>query len=221
MNAKGMTPAAGSKARKLILQMVIGMLVGASVTFAALNGLERTSIDLDNPARIAGLATGLVFALIGLVVLLGLLAPKAGSHLLNVEDADELREQRGPLAYAALVMLLGGFGLIILALATVAGASGLLSPKAALIGAGLCFAGTGLLGFQSRSKNDELMRSLSAESCVLTVYWLLFIGALWGSLAHLGYADWISPLGFLAGLVIVQLITSFWVVGRRGLLKPR
>ena len=90
-------PVGASKVRKLAMQMVAGAAVGASVTFGLLTFVGKSRFDLDDPSRVIALVTGLVFALTGLVVGLGVMAPKSGAHLLNVEDAEELREQRGPL----------------------------------------------------------------------------------------------------------------------------
>jgi hypothetical protein len=221
MNAIPTTPAKKSPVRKLVMQLVIGALTGAAVTFAVLSGLEGSGVDLGDSARMGALLTGLILAVIGLFVGLGIMAPKAGSRILNVEDADEIREQRTQLGLGSLVMLLGGLGLMALAVARVDGEPGLLSAQAALIFTAICFVTTAALAYMSRSGSDELMRSLSAEAAVLTVYALLVIAGVWATLAHLGYADWITPLGFLAGLTMIQLLAVFWVVGRRGLLKPR
>ena len=58
----------------------------------------KSRFDLDDPARLIALAVGLVFALIGPVRRrLAWWRPEPGAHLLNVEDEDELREQRGQL----------------------------------------------------------------------------------------------------------------------------
>jgi len=53
----------------------------------------------------------------------------------------------------------------------------------------------------------------------MNLSFLLFGG--WAALAHLGYAQWITPLGLLSGLALVQLAAIFWVVGERGMLMPR
>ena len=47
------------------------------------------------------------------------------------------------------------------------------------------------------------------------------LALIWGSLAYLGFAPWISPLGALAGIFAVQLFAVFAVCGKRGLLAPR
>ena len=56
-----------STRRKTIVQMVVGALVGGTVTFGVLTAVGRSGFDLDDPARVLALATGIVFALIGLV----------------------------------------------------------------------------------------------------------------------------------------------------------
>ncbi|WP_118856808.1 hypothetical protein [Sphingomonas mesophila] len=208
------------KTRKLILQTVIGAIAGASATLAALFALDGR-IDIDDPSRMLALITGLVLMVIGLFVGFGLAAPKLGSQLLNVEDADELHEQRRPLSLAALILLFAGAGLMALAMAATGDEPGVLSPRSALILVAIAFAGTVIVAVMSRRSNDELMRSLSAQACVLTLYALLIVGTVWATLAHLGFVGWITPLGFLAGLTALQLLAGFVVVGRSGLMTPR
>ena len=126
-----------SKTRKLVLQLVTGALTGGLVTYGALTALGEGGFDIDNPERVVGLLTGLIFALVGAMVGLGLVAPRLGSQLLNVEDAEELREQSRPLRTGALAMLFGGLGLIALAIAAAAGEPGVLSIETGVVVAGL------------------------------------------------------------------------------------
>ena len=46
--------------------------------------------DFDDPARLAAAATGIIYALMGLSVGFGTIAPGTGAQFLNVEDADEI-----------------------------------------------------------------------------------------------------------------------------------
>jgi len=214
-------PAGGSKTRKTLIRMGIGAIAGASVTYALLAMVEKSGFDMDDPARLSALAAGIVFALMGLIVGLGTLAPRSGAYLLNVEDSDELREQRRPLSRGSLIMLLIGGAMIALALAAVGGAAGMLTREAAAIAVGVAFVGVAGLSIAGKGENDELFKAVGTEASAGAMYAVLAIFGLWAALAHLGYLAWIEPLGLLAVLLAVQLGAAFWVSARRGLLRPR
>ena len=214
-------PLGASKIRKMALQMVAGAIVGAAVTFAVLTFVGKSRFDLGDPARVIALCVGLVFALIGLCVALGVLAPKPGAHLLNVEDEEELREQRGQLGRAALVMLALGGAVLVLSLARVGGSPGLFSTQVAAMAAAACVVVAGVVGFAGRNDQDELMRSVSREAMTWAMYALTLLLGFWGAAAHLGFARWIGPLGLINALLIVQLVAIFAVSAKRGLLRPR
>ncbi len=210
----------GPKTRKLILQLVTGAVVGAAVTYFFLQNASSAA-DLEDPARLTAVAAGIIYILMGAIVAIGAIAPGAGAKFLNVEDAAEIVEERGKLAPSAIVCILLGAMLIALALTPSGDLPGALSRDAAAWVAAGCFAALVVASLWMRGKIDEFNRSLGTESAALALYLssLLFGG--WGALAHLGYVEWIAPLGLLAGFALLQLAAMFWVVGRRGLLMPR
>ena len=220
-SSRAAAPVGASKVRKVAMQMVVGAAVGASVTFGLLTFVGKSRFDLDDPSRVIALATGLVFALTGLVLGLGVLAPRSGAHLLNVEDAEELREQRGPLWRAALVMVLLGATVLALALGRIDGSAGLFSSATAVVVAATCFTGVVIVSIAGRNDHDELMHSVSRESMTVAMYVLTALIGVWAAAAHLGYADWITPLDMISALLIVQLGSIIIVSAKRGLLRPR
>ncbi len=220
-NPLAAAPTSGAKTRKTLIRMAIGAIAGASVTYALLAIVDRSGFDMDDPARLAALGAGIVFALMGLMVGLGTLAPRSGAHLLNVEDADELREQRRPLSRGSVVMLLIGGAMIALALAAVGGEAGILTREAAAIAVVVAVVGVAGLSIAGRGENDELVQAVGTEAAAGAMYAVLTLFGLWAALAHLGYVAWIEPLGLLAALLDIQLGAAFWVSGRRGLLRPR
>ena len=220
-NPLAAAPTSGAKTRKTLIRMAIGAIAGASVTYALLAIVDRSGFDMDDPARLAALGAGIVFALMGLMVGLGTLAPRSGAHLLNVEDADELREQRRPLSRGSVVMLLIGAAMIALALAAVGGEAGILTREAAAIAVVVAVVGVAGLSIAGRGENDELVQAVGTEAAAGAMYAVLTLFGLWAALAHLGYVAWIEPLGLLAALLAIQLGAAFWVSGRRGLLRPR
>lgn len=205
----------GTKTRKLVLQAAFGALVGAAVTYLFFE-LGEGAVDLDDPVRVTAAASGIVYALIGLFVAVGALVPGAGAKFLNVEDADELVEERAKIGPGALGCLLMGLLLIVLALMP-----GGLSRDAAAGVSAVCFAGLAAIHFWMRGRVDEFNQSLSREASALAMHCsLVFLGG-WAALAHLGYVEWIAPLGLLTAFAILELGAIFWVVGKRGLLVPR
>ena len=209
-----------SKTRKLIVQLLGGAVVGALVTFFFLKTGGKAA-DFDDPARLAAVAAGIIYMLMGGIVAIGATAPGAGAKFLNVEDAAEIVEERGKLWPSALVCILVGVMLLALALTPGGDLPGVLSRDEAATVAAAAFAGLVVASLWMRGRIDEFNRSLGTESAALALYlaFLLFGG--WGALSHLGYVEWVAPLGVLAGFTLLQLAAMFWVVGRRGLLMPR
>ena len=217
MSQPSITAPTGSKTRKLIMQMVVGAIAGASVTYLALGAIEGSGFDLDDPSRVGALLIAIVFLLMGVFVGAGVLVPGLGARILNVEDAEELREQRRLLADSAIGCVL--IGVFLLALAA-AGGDGMSRTTIAVV-AGLCLAGILVTSVRSMSGIDELMRRISTESSALALYAIVVLVGGWAALAHLGFTPWIEPLALIATFALVELAAIFWVCGKRGLLKER
>lgn len=214
-------PARESKTGKLVLQLVSGALIGGFVTFGFLTGIGEGGFDKDDPSRAVGLIAGLIFILMGGLVGLGTIAPKAGAFFLNVEDPDELREQTRTLLQGALTFLLAGVALLALSLASIGGSPGSISVPVATATVGICFAGLVIMTLLSRDQSDELMKQVGLEASALALYASIALFGSWAALAHLGYVAWIEPLGMISGLLLISLGAIFWVSARKGLLRPR
>ena len=173
--------------------------------------------DLDRSREIAMLVAVLYF-ITSLSVLVGAASPSFGSHFLNVEDADELREQRAMLCYSASGMFALGIALVLAALARPIGP----------VPAGVAIAGFAammvLAAFTSARQMglmDELMKAVSTETAAMTFYLLFLVGGTW---TLLGHVEWIAPpkpLDWLTMFAVLMLIASFWVTGKRGMLNRR
>lgn len=213
------TPQTRSKpGRFLLLQAAIGAVVGGGTTLAVLALIEGRVEVFDDPQRLVALMTGLVLAVMALLVGFGAAAPGPGSKLLNVEDSGELRERRSELGIGAILVALAAAILLVLSLTAVGGSGGLLPASVAIVIAGVCFATLGIVGFLTRNQSDEMERDLSIKSGALAFNLSFLVFGGWGILSYLGYAPWIGPLGLLAGLLVVYLVAIGWVVHRRGLL---
>lgn len=207
-------------AQKLIVQTLTGAAFGAAGTFLFLKFGGKVA-DFDDPSRLAAAATGIIYTLMGLFVGLGALAPGAGAKFLNVEDADEILAERKSIGPGAIGALLIGLLLIALALTPGGDRPGALSPDTAIVVAAACLAGLLGVGWWVRGKVDEFNRQIGIESSAIAMNASLLLFGGWAALAHVGYVQWITPLGLLAGFALLELGAIFWVVGKRGMLVPR
>jgi hypothetical protein len=218
MTSQSLTP---PKLRRLIAQLVIGALVGGVTSFLAFTNLKHAGIDIDDPSRVLALGVGLVFAIMGLFVGLGVAAPSAGSKLLNVEDSEELHEQGAQLKYGALIYLLAGVALLVLGMGAPIGQSGLIQPEIAGAIAGLCFLAGAWASYSSRKLTDEMMLQVGREASTLALYLAIILAAGWAVVAQFRPVAVLSPLSLLAGLLGLSLVSVMIVAARRGLLRPR
>lgn len=204
--------------KKLLIPALIGGVVGYGAAASALQFIDSDSIGgLGKSASIATLV-GVLYVVIGLAVGLGTVSPQLGARFLNVEDADELREQKKVLTSSGAGMVLWGVALVALAFAA---PDGPLSQAAALaLGAGGLVIGT-VLSIPSYRLSDELMRAVSLEAGALSYGLVLLVAGGWAMFAHLGYASLFAPLDLLTLFYVLVLLASFIATGRRGMLTPR
>jgi hypothetical protein len=201
--------------RTMVLRMLAGAVVGAAAMGLFLAFVGDPLLEMDDPAVALASITGVIYLTTALMVWFGLAVPRVGARFLNVEDAEELREERGKLGTAVFVMLLTGAFLLILALADRIG------REASLIASLACLAGIAVGAWLSARRYDELMRRLGLEAASLTLQLAMLLFGAWAALAQLGYIEWLTPLATVSALAVLQLASSFIVVGRHGMLMPR
>ena len=201
--------------RTMLMRMLAGAVVGAAGMGLFLAFVGDPFLDMEDPATVLASVTGVIYLLTGLMVWLGLAVPRLGSRFLNVEDAEEIREEGGKLKPAVAVMILTGAFLLVLALSDAIG------RELSLVAALACLAGIAIGAWIAARRYDELMKRLGLEASALTLHLVMLLLGAWATLAQLGYADWLSPLAAVSALAILQLLASFIVVGRHGMLMPR
>jgi hypothetical protein len=207
-----------SKWRKSGISGLVGALVGAAAMIGLIELYESGALgDLGASGMIA-CVTGAVYVLLGIQVGLGVALPALGRRFLNVEDAEEIREQRSTLAYATAVMIAWGGALMVVALA---GPGGIVAPAMGLMAALGLVAVSVLLTALVWRHMDELMRGMSRECGNISFYLLLLVGGMWAMLAHLGFAAGPAPLDWLTMFTALTLLASFIAVGMRGMLRQR
>jgi hypothetical protein len=204
--------------RKLLIPALIGGVVGYAASMAMLRYIDSDAVGgLSASATIAALV-GVLYAVIGIGIAVGTASPGLGARFLNVEDADELREQKKMLLWSGAAMLLWGVALLALALAA---PDGPVPQSAALaVGGGGLVVGIALSVMVYRI-SDELMLAVNLEAGALSYALLSLVVGLWAALAHLGYAAAPQPLDLLTLFYVLVLAASFIAVGRRGMLTVR
>lgn len=204
-----------NKTRKLIFQLVSGGIVGGLASYFGLGVLDA---DEMSPDQIIVGGVGLIYSLMGLIVGFGLMAPKLGSNMLNVEDADEIREQRRILTGSMICMVAFGGALIGLALA---GPGETISP---MIGFGGLLAALALLiviSIRDWKYYDEMLWDVSRDAGNLAFCGIGGVLLLWASAAWLGLATAPTPLTLVALVSGGFLLSIFVASARKGLLRPR
>lgn len=201
--------------RRLALPVIAGAAGGflASMAFLHLTDFPETG-GLGASREIGGLV-GLVYVLCALAVGLGTASPKIGARILNVENAEELREQRLLLSLSAIGMLALGTALVLLALAAPIGP---LNAAVSASASGLLIVCAIVIGLRSLRLNDEMQRALSRDASATAFNLLFLIGGCWSILAHTGFADAPEPLDWLTMFAVFMLAGAFWQGARRGLM---
>lgn len=217
-----MSEAKQERKNKTLKKIVIPGFVGAVVGFLAAHfilgmGDGIGESGLSNSASIA-ILTGAFYVIMGVFVGGGTLVPGAGAKLLNVEDADELREQRSMLLLSSYALALWGAALIVLALS---GDDALFASTPALMIAAALYALGIYVAARSYAHCDELMTAVNREAAMWAYGLVLtFLGG-WSAIAHAGYLPGPQPLDVLSSFYSMVLIATFIAAGRRGMLKVR
>lgn len=197
-------------------------LAGGLTGFAMALTVGRSFEDGGALAAIAhaesALLVAALYVLMGLFVILGSSSPKIGAAILNVEDADEVREQAPVFLPSALGCLLIGLALAALALG---GEGGMLAPAVAAAVAASALALATVISLAATRRSDELMRALFRESGSASFYLLSIILICWAAAAHLTFLRAPTAIELLTLIFAAPLAASFWVIGRRGMLRPR
>lgn len=204
-----------NKNHKIILQLVVGAAVGALVGYFGASLLKGASLAGD---QVAVVAIGAMYLVMGAFCGFGVLFPKVGSNLLNVEDEEDLREQRRILTGSAISTVALGAALAALALA---GPGQMLSRGTGL---GALLAALLLLvtiSVRDWHLYDELMMGISRDAGNFAFCGIGTTLLIWASAAWLGMAAAPTPLALVAIISGGFLFAVFVAAARRGMLIPR
>lgn len=204
--------------KKTIFALILGGMAGFCGALVFLELGDRGTLGQLGPSEeIAGLV-GMLYALTGLAIATGLIAPEAGAKFLNVEDAEEIREQRAMLICSTVVMIVLGAVLILAALAA---PGGIVAPHMVALAFLAAVAITIALSIWSWRYQDELMRSIGRQTGQTAFHLIALVGGSWALMGHLGYVAAPAPLDWLTMIWASMLCAAFGVVAKHGMLKMR
>ncbi|WP_340587117.1 hypothetical protein [Erythrobacter alti] len=204
--------------KKTVFAMLLGGVVGFLGSFGLMQLADSGALgSLDASREIAALV-GMLYVVTAAAIGFGLMSPTAGAKFLNVEDPEELREQKGMLGNSALGMATAGVALMVLAIAAPAGPIG---QGAALAVFAVLMLVAVITSIASMKKQDELMKAVGSEAGAMTYYLLLLVGGTWSLLAHLGFIAGPQPLDWLTMFWALMLLGAFIVTAKRGMLTMR
>jgi hypothetical protein len=202
--------------RRTVFRLASGAVVGFFAAKAMTSWIDGPAIGGLEASAVIAAAIGLVYGLMGVSILAGSAMPRAGAAFLNVEDADEIREQKRMFLLSGASSLLWGAALVVLALAA---PDGPIAQVTALIVAAACFLVGTALCVPLYRVSDELMMAVMQEGGALSAWLLFAVVGSWATMAHLGFAQGPQPLDLLSLLYGLMLVASFIVIFRRGMVR--
>lgn len=205
--------------KRSAMRMLVGAFIGGAAMAAVLAVAGSDLLDAMGPSRLALGAVGVVYALMAALVGFGLAAPRAGAALLNVGDADELRDERRGMIRSTVTMAAVGILLILLALARGPGFAAGPVPSGVAMGLLLIvFAGGAIASWRWRNDFDELNHQLGLEGCfwAFCLSWALL--TMWAAADFLGWGLTLTPIDVVSTLAAMMLLGAFVAIGRRGMM---
>ncbi len=211
--------------RKMAMQFIIGLAAGGGGMVAMIALIERQDGLEWAPSAIILVGIGFIYALMGLFVGLGTLAPRwFGQRMLNVADAEEIVEERANMGSSAICCLILGVALMLLAQAVAAeaaGAAALVTPAAAFWILLVVLAGFTAASVWMWRNFDELWRRLTVDVSAITGNLLLAVAVVWGGAAAAGLVAGPHPLDLVSLAFGSLLLSCFVAAGWRGMMAPR
>jgi len=206
------------KLKKTIVALALGGVSGFLGALGLMKLIDTGVLGELGASREIAALVALIYLLTAGAIAVGLVNPKAGARFLNVEDAEELDEQRGMLLYSTIGMAVAGLALLIVALA---GTGGPIDATTALIAYIVLSVVAVVTSVKSHKLQDELMQAVGKEAGSMSFYLIVLFGGTWALLAHLGFVGGPAPLDWLTMFWAFMLLAAFIVTAKRGMLAMR
>jgi hypothetical protein len=213
MTSEAITKSA--KAKKMAIQMIVGAVFGAGSMIMLSKMVPMRSLAAD---EFILFSVGAIWAIIGVFILFGTASPKVGAKLLNVEDEEDLREQRRILIGSAIIFLTWGSSHMILA---VSGSMAFFSAWAGIGAMLISLFACVLIYFRDRHLYDEMMWKLTLHAGYLCFTGLWVVLSVWCAMTISGLVAAPTPEIILALFSGGYLLTTVISAGRAGLLAPK
>jgi hypothetical protein len=199
--------------------MLISALLGAIAGFFGVTLLFRwTAAPTVGGSAMILSGVGVAYLAMALFVGIGTLMPRTGSKVLNVEDSDELVEDRQSLLGSSLANGVLGVMMIVLANSGTGGAV----PASVAVGTVIAaLAVSGFLIVRTWKYQDELMRQVSLEAASIAGAMVIAILLVWGAFSMNGIGPAIEAKSMIALVMGMTLLGAFVATGARGMLTPR
>lgn len=206
------------KLKKTVLSSLAGAAVGAGSVTVLIWLAGDSLLDAMSPSRAILALVGLVYLLMTAMMAFGLVAPRAGAKLLNVDDAEELVDDQPKLIRSIFYMTVVGLALILLALARGPGfPEGVVAPGVGL-GAVVALLLASLWSFGWMRYYDELDLQMGVEGGAWA--FLIACGVLipWAALDALGWGVSLTSIDVVTVLAVSLLLGCFVAIGKRGMM---
>lgn len=195
-------------------------LIGVAGYFVG-KWIGRTGVELVSfrgelgLSEIVAFGIGAVYALMGLVLVVAVVAPRFTAPALSGVTAEDIQDDRQLYIFQAISAFFLGAALIAFA---GSGPLGMFDRTAG----GIAFALLMLVGAAfyaiSMPKLDELLKASTIEAAAIS-YGLTLLGiGMWAALGHVGLVPAPAMLDIVSSFWIVALVASFWASARRGML---
>lgn len=210
------------KRKKYWTQVGIGAVFGFFGAFFGLEIIDSTidpdGLKLSIELILAG-CVAIIYLIIGLMIGLSLMLPKKyATKMLNVEDEEELADQKRILLGSSISMGCIGAAMFILILS---GTDGYFAPIIGFSAMSIAFILAIIIAVRDWPYYDEMMRKTTIDSTYLCAAILFTIVWFWCSAAWLGWIEMPSPLILLALFNGIYLLSVFIISGRMGLMEIR
>lgn len=205
-----------NKGRKLLLQLAFGGAVGFLAGYFSLSFLDKTTVMGIDQQIVIGI--GMMYLFMGLIGGFALMVPALGSKILNVEDAEEIRDQRRVLTGSSICMIPLGALLIVLPMA---GPGGAVSPFVAIAALLAVLVLLIVVSIRDWPYYDEMLRAISIEAGNVAFMGIGGVLLVWASAAWVKLVAAPTPLSLVAVISGGYLIAIIAVSAQKGLLKPR
>ena len=214
-----MNPSVKPSLHRPLRKMLISALLGAIAGFFGVTLLFRwTDAPTVGGSSMILSGVGIAYLAMALFVGIGTLMPKAGSKVLNVEDSDELVENRQSLLGSSLAN--GVLGVMMIVLAN-SGTGGTVPVSIAVGTVIVALAVAGFLIVKTWKYQDELMRQVSLEAGSIAGAMVIATLLVWGAFSMNGMGPAIEAKSMIALVMGMTLLGAFVAPGARGMLTPR